>query len=165
MRGQLERPLGLMDILENVWMQAWQGKTRKPSLPSPGAERLCLSSGLAVQSSRNSKCIYFLISRVQLLLWNFSDGFTLWFPPHLFSNLSSEERLVSGQHWFRNWVLTWFIDNGVRWHPNLAYHFDVLATPDDKVRIPIKIKLTGAPARLVSFFILFGGTAFPGNDE
>ena len=28
-------------------MQAWQGEIRKPSLPTPGAEMLCLSSGLA----------------------------------------------------------------------------------------------------------------------
>lgn len=40
MKGQLECPLGLMDILEDVRMRFWQGKDMGAIRFNPGAERL-----------------------------------------------------------------------------------------------------------------------------
>lgn len=46
-RGQLQCPLGLMDILETVRMRAWQSKDTEAVRFNPGAETLCLLSGPA----------------------------------------------------------------------------------------------------------------------
>lgn len=56
-----------------------------------------------------------------------------------------------------------FIDGGVRQYTNLAYQFDALAIPDDKVGITIKINWL----RLLKAFPpprFLAAQHFPGND-